>query len=76
MRTLKADSSRWVGGTLAADFAWQEGYGAFTISPGHIERVTTYIRNQKQHHREVDFQTEYATILNEHGVEYDPRYLW
>ena len=75
---LKADSSKWMHETFAslAGFAWQEGYGAFTVSKSAIPTVSAYIRNQPEHHRKCTFQEEYLEFLHKHGVEYDERYLW
>ena len=57
-------------------FAWQGGYGAFTLGPSAIPSVTTYIDNQIEHHATTDFRTEYVELLKRHEVEYDERYLW
>ena len=57
-------------------FSWQEGYGAFTVSPSHAEEIRRYIANQEEHHRVRSFQEEYLDLLREHGVEYTERYLW
>ena len=77
VRAIKSSSSAWIKG-LRPDqpFRWQVGYGAFTVSPSQVESVRRYIRNQEQHHRDRSFQTEYLGLLNKHGVEYDPRFLW
>jgi hypothetical protein len=57
-------------------FAWQSGYGAFTVSQSQIERVQRYIANQQKHHQRVSFKEEFIALLEAHGVEYDERYLW
>ena len=57
-------------------FAWQEGYGAFTVSQSHIEAVKKYIANQEEHHRKRTFQEEYLEFLQKNGVAYDEKYLW
>lgn len=59
-----------------ADFAWQEGYGAFTVSASQREQVRDYIARQAEHHRRRTFQEEYLEILQRSGVEFDERYLW
>jgi hypothetical protein len=59
-----------------ADFHWQDGYGAFSISPGHVEAVVAYIAHQEEHHRRVSFQEEFRRLLQKYGVEYDERYVW
>ena len=59
-----------------AKFGWQDGYGVFTVSPSQKDAVIRYIENQALHHAKEDFQTEYLRLLEKHGVEYDPKYLW
>ena len=78
MRLVKTNSSRWVHEAFPAhrSFAWQTGYGAFSVSPSNVERVKRYIANQEMHHRKTTFQEEYVHFLNRHGVAYDERYLW
>ncbi len=77
MREVKADSSSWIHRELGlAGFNWQEGYGAFTISAGHIEKVRQYVLDQESHHRRTTFQEEYIILLRKGLVEYDDRYLW
>ena len=54
---------------------WQKGYGAFTVSYSSKDNLIEYIKNQQEHHKEIDFLEEYKQILEENGVEYDPKYL-
>ena len=76
MRELKKASSRWVKETInLARFQWQEGYGAFTVSPSQRRLVRDYIANQEEHHAKRTFQDELVVLLNKSGVEFDPRYL-
>ena len=56
-------------------FSWQEGYGAFSYSHSHIDRVIKYILNQEQHHTKKSFQEEYRELLDKFNIEYDRRYL-
>lgn len=58
------------------DFGWQDGYGAFTVSKSKLPQVIRYIQNQREHHSKKTFQEEYLEFLDEHGIEYDERYLW
>jgi len=58
------------------DFAWQAGYGEFSVSPMHVETVREYIRNQPQHHQQEDFQTEYRRFCEKNGRPLDERYAW
>jgi len=75
---LKGDSSKWIHETFPElrDFAWQEGYGAFTVSKSNLESVVSYIQKQREHHRQRSFQEEYLDFLQKHGIEYDERYVW
>ncbi|HUO85062.1 MAG TPA: IS200/IS605 family transposase [Thermoanaerobaculia bacterium] len=77
MQLIKAGSSRFVKETYARPrFAWQEGYGAFSVSMSSRDRTIEYIRNQEKHHRKRTFQEEFLEILQKHGIDYDPRYVW
>jgi REP element-mobilizing transposase RayT len=77
VRDIKAVSSKWVHDeTGSRAFAWQEGYGAFTVSPSHCEIVRGYIARQDEHHRKRTFQEEYLELLQRCGVDFDERYLW
>ncbi len=75
---LKGDSSKWIHDELPNlhDFAWQDGYGAFTVSKSHLRDVIGYIQDQREHHRKRTFQEEYKDFLDKHGIDYDERYLW
>ncbi len=57
-------------------FAWQEGYGAFTVSPSDCKRVSRYIAEQEQHHRTRSFRQEYFELLKRTGVTFDERYVF
>ena len=78
VQLLKGGASKWVHDTFPEyeKFAWQEGYGAFSVSASQVERTIAYIRNQKEHHRKKSFQEEFLELLDRHGVKYDPRYLF
>lgn len=75
MRNLKAKSSHWLKGVseLYAKFAWQEGYGAFSVSPTLIEKTVNYIINQEEHHRKRTFREEVEMFFKAYGIEYDER---
>jgi putative transposase len=75
---LKVDSSKWIHEEFPTmrGFAWQDGYGAFTVSKSNIADVTDYIKNQREHHRARSFQEEYLSFLKKHGIEYNELYLW
>ena len=78
VRDVKSNSSGWVHETFPdrAAFAWQSGYGAFTVSKSVIERVKGYIATQEERHKKETFQQEYLRFLAEHGLEYDERFVW
>ena len=73
--TFKSNSSRWMG-ERHRDFAWQAGYGAFSVSPSQIGTVKKYIANQAEHHKKRDFKEEFLIMLKKAGVDYDPRYIF
>jgi len=78
LRELKRDSSKWLKTKSAslADFHWQNGFGAFSISPGHVELLRKYIADQEEHHRKETFEDEFRRLLCKYGIEYDERYVW
>jgi len=78
LRAIKANSSGWIHRTFPKlrGFAWQNGYGAFTVSQSQIAKVQRYIANQQKHHQRVSFKEEFIALLDAHGIEYDERYLW
>jgi hypothetical protein len=78
LRALKTNSSRWVHEQFPARrrFAWQSGYGAFTVSGSRSDDVRNYIASQQERHRRISFQEEFLTLLKKHGLEYDARDLW
>jgi len=76
-RHLKSNSSGWVHERWPDRlFQWQNGYGAFSVSRSNEGAVTRYIANQEAHHRQQSFQEEFLELLQRHGIEYDPRYVW
>ena len=77
MRDLKADSTGWLHDEgISARFAWQRGYGAFTVSESQVDRVRRYIATQEEHHRKMTFEEELRAILKAHRIEFEDRYLW
>jgi len=78
MRIVKANSSKWVHERWPSlsDFAWQAGYGAFSVSESNSQRVKQYIADQEAHHRTVTFQQEFVAFLKRHHITYDERYIW
>ncbi|MFC4992203.1 IS200/IS605 family transposase [Rubritalea tangerina] len=76
VRDLKRRSSVWLHDKGIDKFAWQNGYGVFSVALSNVGEVETYIRNQEEHHRKVGFQEEYGAFLKKHAVQYDERYVW
>lgn len=78
LRIVKANSSRWVHEQFPSHskFAWQTGYGAFSVSHRDLETVRKYVANQAEHHHRASFQEEFLKFLSEYEIEYDERYLW
>ena len=75
VQLLKGNSSKWMG-EQGIDFAWQEGYGAFSVSSSNLDHVTRYIRNQDAHHRKFSFEKEFRALLKKHGADYDPQHIY
>jgi len=73
---IKTTSSKWLKNKGIPDFYWQDGYGIFSVSSSKVEAVKKYIKNQPQHHKEVDCKDEFRLFLKENGIEYDERYVW
>ena len=77
VRDIKALSSKWMHETLDVPaFAWQSGYGAFSVSEMKVQETLQYIAGQREHHREVTFQDEFREFLRRHNIEFDERYVW
>ncbi|HEY3129536.1 MAG TPA: IS200/IS605 family transposase [Acidobacteriota bacterium] len=78
LKEMKKSTSNWIKtrGARFRNFAWQQGYAAFSVSPSCEERVRRYIRRQKEHHKTISFEDELIWLLQRHGVSFDTRYLW
>ena len=78
VQLIKGGSSKWVHDTFPGQkkFGWQEGYGAFSVSPSQAPKTIAYINNQKEHHRRKTFQEEFLDLLKKHGIEFDSRYVF
>jgi putative transposase len=78
VRAVKAGTSLWIHKTFPTmeSFAWQTGYGAFTVSSSRVESVRAYIQNQEEHHRNKPFQEEFRELLQKHGIEFKEEELW
>jgi REP element-mobilizing transposase RayT len=78
MQLIKGGSSKWIHDTFpdARLFAWQEKYGAFSVSVSQLETVRAYIRNQEEHHKHQTFSDEFVILLQKHGISFEEKYLW
>ena len=78
IRTIKSESSKWMKTIDASylNFAWQDGYGAFSVSPSLLEKTKTYIQEQEKHHERKTFRDEYRAFLVASGVSFDERYAF
>lgn len=75
---VKSSSSKWMKpkGLEYGEFAWQAGYGVFSVAPDRADAVKQYIAGQREHHKKRSFQEEYVAFLRTWGVPIDERYLW
>lgn len=75
---MKRNSSRWIKtiSPIYENFAWQGGYGAFSVSQSQVDTVMRYIENQREHHRKQSFQEEYLEFLRLHNIEFDEKYVF
>ena len=78
LRDIKAGSSKWVHDNFAADhaFAWQNGYGAFSVSASNLDALRQYIADQPRHHLIISFQDEFRALLRKHDLTWDEQYIW
>jgi len=78
IKELKQSSSVWVKSEFKgmAAFHWQNGYGAFSVSPSHLAALVRYIGDQENHHRRESFQDEFRRLLRKYNVDFDERYVW
>ncbi len=72
MQKLKGSSSHWMG----PGFSWQQGYGAFSVSPSQVPQVKAYIEKQEEHHRRQSFEEEFTQLLRSCGIVYDPQFVF
>jgi REP element-mobilizing transposase RayT len=78
LQLVKGGSSKWIHETFPQqrEFAWQQEYGAFSVSLSQLDKTIEYIKGQEAHHKNMTFQEEFVTLLKRHRIEYDERYLW
>ncbi len=65
-------SKKWIRGK----FNWQEGYGVFSYSHSHIDRVVKYVLNQEAHHKKRTFREEYHELLQRFEIPFQEKYLF
>ena len=75
---LKGGSSLWIHNEFQelSDFAWQDGYGVFSVSRSVVPNVVKYIKGQRGHHKGQTFEEEFIELLKLHEIEYDEKYLF
>jgi len=78
MEYVKSGSSKWINDkkVVLGRFSWQDGFGAFTYSKSHIDKVVKYVLNQPIHHKKQSFKDEYLLLLEEFEVDFNPKYLF
>jgi len=77
LRVLKCNASGWMHDVFPslAEFSWQRGYAAFTVSQSNVEDVRRYVAGQKEHHEKISFRDEFIEFLKENYIEYDERFV-
>jgi REP element-mobilizing transposase RayT len=77
LKDIKSSSSKWLKTKIGAnEFAWQAGYGVFSLGQSQLETLIRYIDNQHDHHKQFSFKDELLDLLRKYQVDYDERYLW
>jgi len=78
IQEAKTETTKWLKtkSRETANFAWQSGYGVFSVSESNIPKVKDYIANQEEHHRTASFQDEFRALCDRHNIELDERYVW
>ncbi|MGB8543188.1 MAG: IS200/IS605 family transposase [Candidatus Acidiferrales bacterium] len=73
--TIKSNSSRWAN-KEGHKLAWQQGYGAFSVSSSNIPAVAQYIQNQRSHHKKMNFDAEFLALLRKHKLGFNPKFVF
>lgn len=77
VRDLKGSSSKWLKEKLGnSQFAWQSGYGVFSLGQSQLEHLIRYIDNQHEHHKQFSYEEELLGLLAKYKIDYDTKYLW
>ena len=77
LQLIKGEASKWLNeqGVIKDKLEWAHEYFAISVSESIVEKVREYIKNQEEHHKRMDFKTEFVALLKKHGVEFDPKYV-
>jgi len=75
VNAIKSNTSKWAN-EEGYSFAWQRGYGAFSVSASNLHAVIRYIKNQETHHKKMSFEMEFLALLKKHRVEFDPKFVF
>jgi putative transposase len=78
VKEIKIESNEFIKGKrwVKSKFSWQEGYGVFSYSQSHIDRVIKYVLNQEQHHQKKSFRKEYLQLLEKFNIPFEEKYLF
>jgi REP element-mobilizing transposase RayT len=78
LKSVKGASSKWIKDNFkkCGSFAWQQGYGAFSVHVSFLEKTIRYIERQQEHHKNKSFVQEYTEILEKHGLQIDEKHTW
>ena len=78
IEVIKSQTSKWAKDASGGNkhFAWQQGYGAFSVSYSNLEQVERYINNQESHHAVRGYQDEFRLLCEKHGIEINEKYVW
>lgn len=71
LKRIKGSSSHWLSQETGTWFAWQNGYGAFSVSESQVAAVRKYIQQQEEHHKRISFKDELISLLRKHRIEFD-----
>lgn len=77
IQAIKTNSSRWINEKrfLRSGFSWQIGGGIFSVSHRNVPELISYIENQKEHHKKINFREEYLELLDHYGISFEDKYL-
>ena len=78
VKEVKRGSSVWIKerDQSLGDFAWQNGYGIFSLGFAQIKEARDYIAGQEAHHRQASFRDEFRALLRRYDIAFDERYVW